>query len=71
MEHYLHRQGEICENEICFIGDLFEAVSKSLLCEQTDDLKRLLSHEPTTVKKFLEKNSKDFKPRSDDANDAD
>ncbi|KAJ2407871.1 hypothetical protein GGI10_004930 [Coemansia sp. RSA 2530] len=71
MEHYLHRQGEICENEICFIGDLFEAVSKSLLCEQTDDLKRLLSHEPTTVKKFLEKNSKDFKPRSDDASDAD
>ncbi|KAJ2861798.1 hypothetical protein GGH94_004671 [Coemansia aciculifera] len=70
MERYLHHQGEICENEICFIGDIFEAVSKKMLCEQTDDLKRLLDHEPMTVKKFLEKNSRDFKPRSD-SDDAD
>ncbi|KAJ2741594.1 hypothetical protein GGI20_005081 [Coemansia sp. BCRC 34301] len=70
MESYLHHQGEICDNEICFIGDLLEAVSKSMLCEQTDDLKKLLDHEPMTVKKFLEKNSKDFKPRSDDSDEA-
>ncbi|KAJ2892313.1 hypothetical protein GGI21_002228, partial [Coemansia aciculifera] len=65
MERYLHHQGEICDNEVCFIGDLLEAIDKKLLCEKTDDLKRLLSHEPTTVKKFLEKNSKDFMPHSD------
>ncbi|KAJ2830587.1 hypothetical protein FBU31_002457 [Coemansia sp. 'formosensis'] len=64
MERYLHRQGEVCENEICFIGDIFEAVSMKMLCDQTDDLEKLLDHEPTTVKKFLEKNSKDFMPRS-------
>ncbi|KAJ2323586.1 hypothetical protein GGI00_005581 [Coemansia sp. RSA 2681] len=71
MEHFLHNQGEISDNEICFIGDLFEAVCKKMLCEQTDDLKRLLNREPMTVKKFLEKNSKDFKPRGSDDDDTD
>ncbi|KAJ1897273.1 hypothetical protein GGI09_004616 [Coemansia sp. S100] len=70
VEHYLHHQGEICENEICFIGDLFEAVSKKMLCEQTDDLARLLDHEPMTVKQFFSKNAKDFNPRSGDDADA-
>ncbi|KAJ2327612.1 hypothetical protein GGH92_010017, partial [Coemansia sp. RSA 2673] len=64
MEHYLHKQDEICSSEICFIGDLLEAMGKNVLDVCTDDLKKLLQQDPMSVKEFLEKNSKDFKPRS-------
>ncbi|KAJ2376137.1 hypothetical protein IW150_002158 [Coemansia sp. RSA 2607] len=64
MEEYLKHHHEICENEIMFMCDLFKAISKNMLTKKTDDLKKMLDSSPHTVKSFLKKNARDFKPHN-------
>ncbi|KAJ2800453.1 hypothetical protein H4R20_004056 [Coemansia guatemalensis] len=62
MEEYLMQQEDVCENVVCFLADMLEAVSKGLVEKCGGDLEKLLGKQPMSVERYLEKNADSFKP---------
>ncbi|KAJ1974083.1 hypothetical protein H4R33_006866 [Dimargaris cristalligena] len=63
LEHYFKEHGQLHEEEIECMLEIFEHINKGHMDEVTKDLEKMLGHKPSTIKQFFQHNEKDFKPQ--------
>jgi len=59
----LSRNKDMGRNEVELVIEMFEMIREGHFERMTDDLKKLLREEPTSVEQFFQKNAHEFKPR--------